>query len=552
MKDKAFLLALLALVISLGVVVAAPRLVPARAVQPAGPVSAGFTYQGRLELDGGPVTASCDLQFALWDAASGGTQVGGLQQVDSVAVSLGVFTVLLNEGGEFGGNAFAGEARWLAIAVRCPAGTGTFTPLDTRQPLSAVPYALYAVAAGEAAGSAYAGVVVVAAGGGDFTSIQAALDSVSATETQRYLVWVAPGVYTETVAMKPYVDITGAGEGLTRIVSPGAPISTTGTVRGASDAGLRSLTVENTGGNTYAVAIYNALVMPRLSDVTARATGGDVNIAVFDETSESEFINVTALAVGGARAYGMYVANGMPVLLHVAAGAAGATSGYGLFNDHATPALTSVTFTATATSDAYGLYNLASAPQVSVATFAAAGGARAYGMYNTAGATPVMDGVIATATDAAQANYGVYTDGSAPALTGLTAEAMGGADSYAVYNVSAMPVFNNLTANAAAATNNYGVYNEASAATIGGCVIAALGGVTNYGIYNAGTTGSYAVHANQCQITAATRTVRNDTAFATRVGDSQLAGGAVGGTGSLQCAGVYDENYVFSAGPACP
>jgi hypothetical protein len=551
MKDKAFLLALLALVVSLGVVVAAPRLVPARAVPAAAPVSAGFTYQGRLERDGQPVTAICDLQFALWDAASGGTQVGGLQQVDNVAVSLGVFTVLLNEGVEFGGNAFAGEARWLAIAVRCPSGTGAFTPLDARQPLAAVPYALYAVAAGEAAGSAYGGVVVVAASGGDFTSIQSALDSVTATEKQRYLVWVAPGVYTETVTMKPYVDITGAGEGLTRIVSPGAPISTTGTVRGASDAGLRSLTVENTGGNTYAVAIYNTLAAPRLKGVTARATGGSVNIAVFDETSESELTNVTALAVGGVRAYGVYVANGAPVLLHVAAGAAGATSGYGLYNDHATPVLTSVTFTATAASDAYGLYNLASAPQASVAACAAVGGARAYGMYNAAGATPIMDGVIATASGATQANYGVYTDGSSPTLTGLTAEATGGANSYSVYNVSAAPVFNNLTANAAGATSNYGIYNATSAATIESCVID-VSGTAGYGIYNAGATGSYAVQANHCQITAGTGTIRNDAGFATRVGASQLAGGAVTGSGSLLCAGVYDENYVFGAGPACP
>lgn len=551
MRDKAFPLALLALVVSLGVAVAAPRLVPARAVPAAAPVSAGFTYQGRLEQDGRPVTASCDLQFALWDAAIGGVQVGGMQQVDNVAVSLGVFTVLLNEGGQFGGDAFAGQARWLAIAVRCPAGTGDFTPLGARQPLSAVPYALYALAAGEAAGSAYAGVVVVAASGGDFTSIQSALDSVTATAGQRYLVWVAPGVYTETVTMKPYVDITGAGQNLTRIVAPGAPISTTGTVRGANDAGLRSLTVENTGGNAYAVAIYNALVIPRFSDVTARAAGGDVNIAVFDETSESEFVNVTAHAVGGTRAYGVYVANGAPVLLHVAAGAAGATSGYGLYADHAAPALTSGTFTATAASDAYGLYNLASAPQVSVATCAAAGGTRAYGMYNAAGATPVMDGVIAAASGAAQANYGVYTDGSAPQLTGLRAEATGGASSYAVYNVSAAPVFDNLTASAAAATNNYGVYNATSAATIEGCVIDASG-ATGYGIYNAGATGSYAVSANHCQITAGTATVRNDAGFAMRVGASQLAGGAAAGGGSLLCAGVYDENYVFGAGPACP
>ena len=62
-------------------------------------------------------------------------------------------------------------------------------------------------------GTAYQNVVIVAKSGGDFTSIQAALDNITdAGSNNRYLVWVAPGTYTERVTMKPYVDIEGAGE----------------------------------------------------------------------------------------------------------------------------------------------------------------------------------------------------------------------------------------------------------------------------------------------------------------------------------------------------
>jgi hypothetical protein len=43
---------------------------------------------------------------------------------------------------DFGGSAFTGEARWLAISVRCPAGSGRHTALDPRQALTAAPYAL--------------------------------------------------------------------------------------------------------------------------------------------------------------------------------------------------------------------------------------------------------------------------------------------------------------------------------------------------------------------------------------------------------------------------
>lgn len=61
-------------------------------------------------------------------------------------------------------------------------------------------------------------VITVAKKGGDFQSIQAALDSIKdASEVSPYLVYVAPGVYRETVRMKDYVTVEGAGEGLTPV-----------------------------------------------------------------------------------------------------------------------------------------------------------------------------------------------------------------------------------------------------------------------------------------------------------------------------------------------
>jgi hypothetical protein len=57
---------------------------------------------------------------------------------------------------------------------------------------------------------------------------------------------------------------------------------------------------------------------------------------------------------------------------------------------------------------------------------------------------------------------------------------------------------------------------------------------------------------NNSQISGGTNTIRNDAEFTTRVGASQLSGGAVSvGGGTLTCAGVYDENYTFYAS-ACP
>jgi hypothetical protein len=101
-----------------------------------------FTYQGRLTDAGGPINGLCDLQFSLWDALAGaaGQPLGPTQTVAKVAISDGLFTVVL----DFGDKVFTGPARWLEVEVRCPAGNGDFTPLTPRQPLTPVPYALYA------------------------------------------------------------------------------------------------------------------------------------------------------------------------------------------------------------------------------------------------------------------------------------------------------------------------------------------------------------------------------------------------------------------------
>ena len=106
-------------------------------------VTAAFTYQGYLEDTGGSVDGACDMQFSLYDAAVDGELVSGPLTESAVNTVDGYFTVAL----DFGASPFAGEARWLSIAVRCPAGVGTYTLLEPRQTLTAVPYALHAAVA---------------------------------------------------------------------------------------------------------------------------------------------------------------------------------------------------------------------------------------------------------------------------------------------------------------------------------------------------------------------------------------------------------------------
>jgi hypothetical protein len=103
---------------------------------PDAPVSSAFTYQGRL-IDGGvPANGAYDLRMRLFDAASGGTQVGATFTHPDVPVSGGYFTIELGFSPGFDGN-----ERWLEIEVRPGASTGSYTLLTPRTEVTAVPYA---------------------------------------------------------------------------------------------------------------------------------------------------------------------------------------------------------------------------------------------------------------------------------------------------------------------------------------------------------------------------------------------------------------------------
>jgi len=78
--------------------------------------TSNFTYQGRLTDGGTAANGNYDLQFALFDSLSGGTQIGSTQVLNTVAVSNGVFTVSL----DFGANSFTGANRFLEISARLP------------------------------------------------------------------------------------------------------------------------------------------------------------------------------------------------------------------------------------------------------------------------------------------------------------------------------------------------------------------------------------------------------------------------------------------------
>jgi hypothetical protein len=134
-------------------------------------------------------------------------------------------------------------------------------------------------------------VLTVAPSGAQYTSIQAAIDAAAAvaTQSQPYLVQVAPGTYTEQITLKDWVDVEGAGLNMTKITwSAGWPTVTAGA---ASE--VRKLRIENTASG----------LLPTQGSVAVSVTTGNPN-------GFTVFRNAVIWAAGPNDAYGIAMGAG--------------------------------------------------------------------------------------------------------------------------------------------------------------------------------------------------------------------------------------------------
>jgi hypothetical protein len=106
-----------------------------------GQMDTHFSYQGQLLQAGEPVTDLLDMRFSLWNAASGGLQLGTDFTATGVDVVEGLFVAQIDSS-YFDPNGFNGDPRWLEIEVY-DLSSGWLT-LAPRQPMNPTPYALYA------------------------------------------------------------------------------------------------------------------------------------------------------------------------------------------------------------------------------------------------------------------------------------------------------------------------------------------------------------------------------------------------------------------------
>ena len=105
-----------------------------------------FTYQGQLTGTGGPV----DLRFRLYTAATGGSAVGQVTNAANVTLSpSGIFTATVSPG-----SVDLSVPLWVEVAV-AQSGSGNYSTLSPRQPMTPAPKATFARSAMNAS---YAGI----------------------------------------------------------------------------------------------------------------------------------------------------------------------------------------------------------------------------------------------------------------------------------------------------------------------------------------------------------------------------------------------------------
>jgi len=150
------------------------------AVETAFAQGTAFTYQGQLENSGQPVNGTYDLTFSLFYTNNGGSLVAGPLTNSAVSMTNGLFTLTL----DFGGGIFNGSNVWLEIAA-CTNGSGNFTTLNPRQPITPVPYAILAgilngpLPPASLAGT-YGGLVALTNSGNSYAGSGSALSNLNA------------------------------------------------------------------------------------------------------------------------------------------------------------------------------------------------------------------------------------------------------------------------------------------------------------------------------------------------------------------------------------
>lgn len=131
-----------------------------------------------------------------------------------------------------------------------------------------------------------ANVVLVAQSGGDFTSIQDAIDSINPSYANQYLIQVMPGTYSGPIVMKSYVHLQGSGAEVTTISynSSGSVV----TFQNVSNAIISGFTI--TGGSN-GLHLYQSSAVIKENKISGNAAWLEGYGIYNDNSSPLIFLN---------------------------------------------------------------------------------------------------------------------------------------------------------------------------------------------------------------------------------------------------------------------
>lgn len=296
-------------------------------------------------------------------------------------------------------------------------GTGTPGPAGPAGPAGPTGPAGPAGADGIDAESPARVIWVADDGTGDFTSLSAALASITDNSiTNPYLIRIAPGTYTETetIDVPEYVRVLGSGRTVTTIRCNSGCATLSGQPAGLlnlrPNTEIGDLTVENRSPGDQVIAILVS------GEGTIRLIDLDIDVGTADSATGLASIDATGLEVSGVEivAEGAFVSTGIELIesdaelsdidVTAAPGTDSATNMTGVFSSNSAVTMHDVAATATGGNFATAIEHRSS--------------------------QPVMSRVTATAQDALDTNIGVLLSFTVGTMTDVSATAEGGITSH--------------------------------------------------------------------------------------------------------------------------
>ena len=318
--------------------------------------------------------------------------------------------------------------------------------------------------------------LVVAKSGGDYNSIQAAMNAIgsSATADQPYLVKVMPGTYLEQVTLKSNVHIQGSGIGITTVKFGGGAFTVVAS--SVNNARLSQLTVVNTSiASDRGAAIY-----------ALNCKDNYPNLHPSLAIDEVEGICSADRPTGYS--YGIYNEYAYPKISHCTFTARSISGkSEGILNKYSSPSIDSSRFLATSNSgNAIGIHNkYVSDCVINNSVFAGeSGSGNGYGVYNYASPDTSFTNCNIDGKSNSGSGYGVYTDASKTQLDNSHVRGESDSDyAYGVYGEtsSSIKMVNCSLEGSSSGTLNviciggpcpgisYGVYGDASTIKLMDC-----------------------------------------------------------------------------------